>query len=66
MGQETFASGDTVKLKSGGPVMTVEKTGISARTKQPAVWCAWFDGQKLARDMFAQGAIEKTKPDTLA
>jgi len=40
----TFSVGDTVKLKSGGPAMTVEK--VNGDT----VACAWFDSAKLRRE----------------
>jgi uncharacterized protein YodC (DUF2158 family) len=36
-----FKPGDLVKLKSGGPVMTVEAVGDHYGT--PTVWCVWFE-----------------------
>jgi uncharacterized protein YodC (DUF2158 family) len=57
-----FVKGDTVRLKSGGPFMTV--TNIGERHGEPAVWCMWFD-QKNNRmeDTFPPEALEKvTKP----
>jgi uncharacterized protein YodC (DUF2158 family) len=37
-----FKIGDTVRLKSGGPLMTV--TGVNQRPNVgEVVWCAWFD-----------------------
>lgn len=38
-----FAAGDVVRLRSGGPLMTVEKVGKLAFTEDEAVWCAWFE-----------------------
>lgn len=34
--------GDTVRLKSGGPLMTVTYVGRSA-SGDPTVTCTWFD-----------------------
>jgi uncharacterized protein YodC (DUF2158 family) len=38
-----FKPGDLVKVKSGGPVMTVEQVGITAMLEEPAVRCVWFE-----------------------
>ncbi len=38
---DTYKIGDTVVLKSSGPIMTVTRVGnIKGR---PSVWCSWFD-----------------------
>lgn len=39
--------GDVVKLKSGGPDMTVEEIAKSGMTGTGplAAWCAWFDSK---------------------
>jgi len=34
-----FKPGETVKLKSGGPLMTV----VSVEDGGESVWCEWFD-----------------------
>jgi uncharacterized protein YodC (DUF2158 family) len=34
---ETFKPGDTVRMKSGGPLMTVDSIN------NEELWCEWFD-----------------------
>lgn len=38
-----FKAGDIVRLKSGGPKMTVEKVGETYMTGEQGVWCVWFE-----------------------
>jgi uncharacterized protein YodC (DUF2158 family) len=38
-----FAAGDVVRLKSGGPLMTVEQIGKHSMTQEDAVWCVWSE-----------------------
>ena len=47
-----FKIGDVVLLNSGGPPMTV--TGI---TSDGLVDVAWFDGDRVRRDIFAPFAL---------
>lgn len=51
MADEAFKVGDQVKLKSGGPKMTVTQVG-EAQFGGPTVWCVWFDGSKKFEDTF--------------
>lgn len=44
--------GDLVRVKSGGPVMTVEKVGITAMFQEEAVWCVCFE--KVGNKQIAQ------------
>ena len=56
---DTFSIGDSVRLKSGGPVMTVERTesdGDGAGT--PFVHCAWFAGTEKKIESFPAAAVE--------
>jgi uncharacterized protein YodC (DUF2158 family) len=57
-----FKKGDVVRLKSGGPEMTVENTGERAMIGGQAVWCTWFENsgrkQSLARDTFDPEILE--------
>jgi uncharacterized protein YodC (DUF2158 family) len=59
----TFRVGDTVKLKSGGPLMTVTNPGGQTGGKT-VVSCTWFDGSEVKASVFPPDALEvATKPD---
>lgn len=47
-----FQVGDVVRLKAGGPKMTVEAV------EGQNVDCVWFDGVKVFRDTFPARALE--------
>lgn len=55
----SFKSGDLVKLKSGGPVMTVDN--IVHRT----VNCIWFEGKDIKGYSFGIDTIEIYTPPKL-
>lgn len=42
----SFNTGDTVQLKSGGEVMTIEEIDDDSAT------CIWFDNKKVERHIF--------------
>ena len=42
--------GDTVQLKSGGPMMTV--SSVSDHYGVLTAWCDWFDGKKAVNGTF--------------
>jgi uncharacterized protein YodC (DUF2158 family) len=52
-----FKKGDIVRLKSGGPSMTVERISDSSMVENP-VKCQWFAGHKLQEGWFAPESIE--------
>ena len=55
-----FQKGEVVRLKSGGPNMTVENVGQRGMTGDPTVWCVWFDlERKRQRDTFTPEALER-------
>ncbi|WPP45743.1 YodC family protein [Pseudomonas sp. AN-1] len=60
-----FNAGDLVKLKSGGPRMTVEQVGQNAMTGENSVWCVWFETvgnrQTVKREVFLPLVLEKTQ-----
>jgi uncharacterized protein YodC (DUF2158 family) len=61
----TFKAGDLVRLKSGGPLMTVESVGELAMTGEQAVWCVWSDKvgnkQVVQRDTFPPVVLESSQ-----
>jgi uncharacterized protein YodC (DUF2158 family) len=52
---DAFKVGDTVRLKSGGPTMTVENTGDFHG--KPFVNCVWFEKSKCERGQFPPEAL---------
>jgi uncharacterized protein YodC (DUF2158 family) len=60
-----FKPGDLVRVKSGGPVMTVEQVGKTAMLEEDAVWCVWFEkvgSKQVARkDTFAPVVLDKAE-----
>jgi len=47
-----FKVGDVVKLKSGGPAMTVSELAVTQ------VWCMWFEGTEQKQAIFPVDALE--------
>lgn len=60
-----FKSGDVVRLKSGGPAMTVSRELKSETTARPAVECVWYDEvtNTFSTSTFAQVNLVETTPD---
>ena len=50
--------GDVVRLKSGGPAMTV-----ATKADGTTVYCAWFDGADHKQATFAIAALEPAEVD---
>jgi len=48
--------GDVVRLKSGGPVMTVTTVGDDYGT--PMIWCMWFDQKGSQTGKFPPAALQ--------
>jgi len=49
---DDFKDGDTVQLKSGGPMMTIGHLGTQTRSsKAQGAWCDWFDETQASRGM---------------
>lgn len=51
-----FKPGDLVELKSGGPVMTVER--VSELGRDASYFCSWFAGAKDNHKSFAEAALK--------
>jgi uncharacterized protein YodC (DUF2158 family) len=55
--EKPLSVGDTVRLRSGGPVMTVEKV------RGDTVTCVWFDGKKAHDRKFLAAMLEPDDAD---
>lgn len=53
---ELFRPGDVVRLKSGGPKMTVTSMGDDGYGKMK-VWCDWFDGTRKMDNDFEPSSL---------
>jgi uncharacterized protein YodC (DUF2158 family) len=62
---EEIKKGDTVKPKSGGPVMTVSDVDdYSSSMSNPikdGVKCVWFEGKKPISKVFDRSVLEKVE-----
>lgn len=58
-----FTPGETVRMKSGGPVMTVECFAKDPKTQEDIVLCTWFEKvgnrQELHKEQFNPVTLEK-------
>lgn len=53
--QNIFKVGDIVKIKSGGPDMTVQTVPTERASNYR---CQWFAGKKLEFGLFPEGSLE--------
>jgi uncharacterized protein YodC (DUF2158 family) len=51
-----FKPGDVVRLKSGGPKMTVDQIENRGANKI-TVWCDWLDGNKKCTETFPDTSL---------
>lgn len=59
-----FAVGTTVKLKSGGPEMSVQKATFNMRDEFTGSYrCQWFAGKKSEADTFPEESLEVVNPE---
>ncbi len=57
----SFKVGDTVRLKSGRPLMTVEAIGVSSTPDMLA--CIWFGNVTKQRGVFPAATLDADKGD---
>jgi uncharacterized protein YodC (DUF2158 family) len=55
-----FSAGEFVKLKSGGPIMTIQRIYSEENTEYAS--CAWFDGNTNMTGSFAIASLEPAQP----
>lgn len=49
----SFKVGDVVRLKSGGPLMTVTSVGSRYEGSEVEAWCTWFkSGNETTTEVF--------------
>jgi len=56
---DAFQSGDKVRLKSGGPTMTVSSRAIGITERYV---CQWFEGHTMEHGVFPVAEIELVSP----
>ncbi|QSV44995.1 YodC family protein [Geobacter benzoatilyticus] len=61
MKMENLSVGDLVRLKSGGPTMTVSAPVEPFGTHDPEVVCDWFSKDKFFRETFTITTLEKVE-----
>ena len=59
----TFKPGDIVKLKSGGPDMTVTEVDTTKDPDKPITYyvCEWFSGKKVESHSFEATSLDLVK-----
>ena len=63
--QELYGVGDIVKLKSGGPDMTIKEL-LTNLSDQPtgSYRCQWFAGKKLDNGVFPHESLVKVESES--
>jgi uncharacterized protein YodC (DUF2158 family) len=54
--------GSVVRLKSGGPKMTVTGIGKYGYSDHDQIKCVWFDNTKKVEDLFENDALDVVIP----
>jgi uncharacterized protein YodC (DUF2158 family) len=60
MADRTFKIGDVVRLKSGGPLMTVDELTTQGTSGQPTVSVVWFEGSEQRHGTFLEAVLDQT------
>jgi len=53
-----FKAGDVVRLKSGGPPMTIDNVVNDEFSGDRIASCTWFDGKDIIHDIFNVALLE--------
>ena len=59
MSDGNLTVGDTVQLKSGGPIMTVAAIHPASEYEDAKAWCIWFEKAKKEEAPFPPAALVK-------
>ena len=57
---QSFQAGDVVRLRGGGPWMTVRTVDTQG------VWCNWFAEAEVKKDVFKADMLARPKPPSPA
>jgi uncharacterized protein YodC (DUF2158 family) len=64
MNESKFAKGEIVKLKSGGPEMTVDRIHTNIYDQFSGKYsCKWFSGDELQEGDFDEETLEKASAE---
>lgn len=63
MTQQAFSIGQIVRLKSGGPEMTVQAESTNIQGNVTSYSCQWFAGKKLERGSFPPDSLLLVEPE---
>lgn len=55
---DQLITGAVVRLKSGGPKMTIQSIGSYMGFENPAASCVWFDRQDMKQSIFELASLE--------
>ncbi len=58
---EQLKAGEIVRLKSGGPEMTIEEISRWHESSKDQAKCTWFNGGKIESKIFELTSLEKIK-----
>jgi uncharacterized protein YodC (DUF2158 family) len=58
MANRTFKIGDVVRLKSGGPSMTVDELTTHGINGEPMVSVVWFEGSEQHHGNFLEAVLD--------
>ena len=62
--KRTFDVGDIVRLKSGGPEMTLTRLPDALdMLNEDRVECQWFDGKKILHSLFPLASLKPVRED---